>query len=190
MASKPVLVKVRSHLHEKASYTSCSLHIDGNQLRLVRRGGGSAEIIVLSSHRVFSMIQGHGRFYVVIESGDKVVKLKVETAEAQRRWMKVLESAFSFTLPSSAFPTPWPIKALEPDQPAASLVGLHQQAFDFTNGAIGRLTSAFQRDSLVDTGAEDPGTPSSVSSAAHSGISSSPAIPIRSAHSLQSPRLK
>ena len=180
---QPVLVKVRSHIHEKASYVPCFIHIEGHQLRLVKRGGGSADIVVLSSHRVFSTAYKHGKFYVIIESGSKVVKLKLETAAAQRHWLDVLEGAFSTEkTSSSSFPTPW---LLAKDRPsAATQIEDQHITFDFSNEAIDKLTSSFHRDSL-DTAVEDPGTPSSVSSIALSVISSPPAIPARPRYTFQ-----
>ena len=94
VAAEPVLVKVRSRQLEKAAYIECAAHIDGNQLRLAKRGG-PADVIVLSSLELSAINRTYkrNRFYIAVETGSKLVKLKLSSAEAQERWFEAFRKA-------------------------------------------------------------------------------------------------
>ena len=71
--AEPVMVKLRSHPHERATYIECVVHVDGNQLCLVKHGGPT-EIIALARDRVISTPFKHNHYYVIVHSGSSIIK--------------------------------------------------------------------------------------------------------------------
>ena len=177
-AAEPVLVKVRSRAQERAAYVECAVHVDGSQLRLVKRGG-PADVIVLSSLDLsaVSMTCKRGRFYVAVETVSKTIKLKLSTAEAQTRWFETFRQSVIANETQKASPNeaqaqaraPSPLDYASKAIPVSPLPRLKPapSSFDgFRNfsppdAAVERMATSFQNSSLA-----------SDSSATHSSFSS------------------
>ena len=92
--AEPVMVKIRTHPHEKAVYVEALMHVDGNQLLLVKHGGPT-EIIALAHDRVISTAFKHSHFYVVVHSGSIAIKMKLSSPQMQSRWLEALQVKIS-----------------------------------------------------------------------------------------------
>ena len=180
-----VQVKVRSRIQDSASYNECTVHISNLQLRLTKRSGGPSEIIVLGSDRVVSMLNKGSRFYVMIECGPKVVKLKLPTAEAQRYWFDTFNVSLVATPRTPHYPKPDSAAACGPLSTQA--LNIERKTFDFSDDALEKLTLDFQYSFASNSPLSSiPSTPA-LTPSLPAPMLSPPPVPPRSDFSLKMP---
>ena len=92
--AEPVMVRARSHPHERATYIECVVHVDGNQLCLVKHGGPT-EIIALARDRVISTPFKHNHYYVIVHSCSSIIKFKLHSTEMQSRLVEAFQNKIS-----------------------------------------------------------------------------------------------
>ena len=161
------------------------MFISNLQLRLVKRSGGPSEIIALGSDRVVSMLNKGSKFYVVIECGPKVVKLKLATAEAQRHWFDTFNISLVATPRTPYYPKPG--TAAPQGYSETPILDTERKTFDFSDDALEKLTLDFQYSFASNSPCSSiPSTPSMTPSS-QAPMLSPPPVPPRPEFTLKLP---